>query len=272
MKTIDLKALKQRYLPLRARSSHKGDYGHVFAIGGDVGMAGAVRMAAEAALRTGAGLVSVITQPEHAGLLNATRPEIMTPVCPQAEKLSCATERATVLAIGPGLGRLQWGENLFEESLNIAKPKVLDADALWFLSLKNSKNEHWILTPHPKEAAQLLGINTDEVQANRQHAVEALQRKYGGVIVLKGAGTLVYDGQHPIQICEAGNPGMASGGMGDVLTGIIAGLIAQKIPLFEAACLGVVLHATAGDLSAQKLGERGMLATDLLNELRSLIN
>jgi NAD(P)H-hydrate epimerase len=272
MKTIDLNTLKQNYLKPRAKFSHKGDFGHVFVIGGEVGMAGAVKMAGEAALRTGAGLVSVLTQPQHAAMLNATRPELMTPRCLQADDLHGVTARASVLAIGPGLGRLQWGQKLFAESLKITKPKIIDADALWFLSRDKAKNDNWILTPHPGEAAQLLNITTTAVQAHRQQTVQALQIKYGGVVILKGAGTLVYDGKHPVHICEAGNPGMASGGMGDVLTGIIAGLVAQKIPLFEAACLGVILHTAAGDLSAQKAGERGMLATDLFDELRSLIN
>lgn len=272
MKPINFEQLKQVYLPPRPRAAHKGDFGHVAVIGGDIGMSGAVRMAGEAALRVGAGLTSIITQPQHAVLLNATRPELMTPNYIKPEELNNVSSRATVLAIGPGLGRQQWGRDLYEASLTILKPKILDADALWFLSQNKETDDNWILTPHPKEAAQLLGVTTQEIQDNRQQAVQALQKQYGGVIVLKGAGTLIYDGKAPIHICEAGNPGMASAGMGDVLTGMISGLVAQKIPLCEAACLGVSIHAKAGDLRAHKSGERGMLATDLFHELPALIN
>lgn len=272
MQKIDLAALKKQYLAPREKNTHKGSFGHVMVIGGDYGMAGAVRMAGEAALRTGAGLASVITHPEHAGLINAACPELLTPICAKPYRLTETTRKATVLAIGPGLGRNYWGKTIYGASLELVLPKIIDADALWFLAQQPFKFQEWVLTPHPKEAATLLGVNVKDIQSNRAEAVIELQSKYGGVVVLKGSGTLVYSGEGPIKICHAGNPGMATGGMGDVLTGIIAGLVAQKIPLSDAATLGVILHATAGDLVAQKRGERGMLATDLFTELRNLIN
>ena len=149
-------------------------------------------------------------------------------------------------------------------------PQVVDADALNLLAQEPARRDDWILTPHPGEAARLLGVSTEQIQADRLHAVHALQQRYGGVCVLKGAGTLVCTSES-IALCEAGNPGMASGGMGDVLTGIIAGFLAQGLSLMDAAKAGVYIHATAGDRAAQE-GERGLLASDLLPHLRKLVN
>jgi hydroxyethylthiazole kinase-like uncharacterized protein yjeF len=125
---------------------------------------------------------------------------------------------------------------------------------------------------YPGEAARLLGCSTAEIQQDRFAAVKALQLKYGGIVILKGAGTLIYDGNAPVQLSPFGNPGMSSGGMGDVLTGVIAGLLAQQFSLVNAACLGVVLHALAGDQIAQLAGEKGLLAMDLMPALQQLIN
>lgn len=271
MKVINLVKLKKEYLVPREKNSHKGDFGHVMIVGGDYGMAGAVRMAGEAALRIGAGLTSIISHPEHAGIINAIRPELLTPICPRPHRLTEITKKATVLAIGPGMGRNDWSKTIYNASLKLTLPKVIDADALWFLAKQPIKSQHWILTPHPKEAARLLNAKVEDIQSNRKQAAIELQNKYGGVIVLKGAGTLICTNTNSINICHAGNPGMATGGMGDVLTGMIAGLVAQKLPLYAAAALGVVLHATAGDCLAAKQGERGMLASDLFTEVRNLM-
>lgn len=269
---INFDQLKKTYLPPRKRNSHKGDYGHVAVVGGDVGMAGAIRMASEASARIGAGLTSAYTHAEHALMITGARPEIMARALPDPSLLNSMLNRATVIAIGPGLGQHAWGETCFDTVMQLTQPKVLDADALWFLAKNPLHSDQWVLTPHPKEAAVLLKTTTANIQADRFAAIKQLQQIYGGVIVLKGAGTLIYDGKHPIQICIDGNAGMASGGMGDILTGIIAGLAAQQIPLFEAACLGVSLHAKAGDRYAAAHGERGMLALDLLPYVNKLIN
>ena len=148
---------------------------------------------------------------------------------------------------------------------------MVDADALNLLAQESATRDNWILTPHPAEAARLLGVTTAQIQVNRLHAVQALQQHYGGVSVLKGMGSLVCAVTRPIAICEAGNPGMSSGGMGDALTGIIAGLLAQGLSLADAACAGVYIHAKAGDIAAQE-GERGLLASDLMPHLRTLVN
>lgn len=269
---IPFDVLKETYLLPRKRNSHKGNYGHVAIIGGDYGMSGAMRMASETCTRAGAGLTSAYTRPEHVAIIATERPEIMAHPLAEPTQLPDLISRASVIAIGPGLGRQSWGEACFNAVLKLEQPKVLDADALWWLAGKKICQNNWVLTPHAKEAATLLGITPNEVQNDRFTAIVELQKRYGGVIVLKGAGSLIFDGNYPIRICPYGNPGMASGGMGDVLTGLIAGLIAQHIPLFEAACLAVSCHAKAADRCAERLGERGMLALDLLSFIRELIN
>lgn len=258
------------WLPPRARASHKGDYGHVLVVGGDHGMVGAVRLAGEAAARTGSGLVSIATRAAHAAVSAAVRPELMCHGVECARDLRVLLQRASVVAIGPGLGQSAWAHDMLAAVLQMRLPRVVDADALNLLAQESMQCDHWVLTPHPGEAARLLDMTTKQVQADRLQAAQALQQRYGGVCVLKGAGTLVCTSES-ISICEVGNPGMASGGMGDVLTGIIAGLLAQGLSLVDAACAGVYIHAKAGDRAAQE-GERGLLASDVMPHLRKLVN
>ncbi len=267
---LDLERLRGLLLP-RRRTAHKGDFGHVLVVGGDRGMPGAPRMAGEAAARVGAGLVTVATHPTHAAFLNLGRPELMCHAVADARGLDPLLERADVVALGPGLGHGSWGEALLARVLETDLLLVVDADALNFLAQRPQKRSRWVLTPHPGEAGRLLGCSTAEVQADRFAAVHALRARYGGVCVLKGAGTLVAGDEGPVAVGTGGNPGMASGGMGDVLTGVIAGLLAQRFPPSDAAQLGVCAHAAAGDLAARG-GERGMLAGDLLAALRSVVN
>lgn len=261
----------RKLLPHRERTAYKGDFGHVLVIGGDYGMGGAVRMAGEAAARSGAGLVSVATRTQHIDIVSVMRPELMCHGITKATELKKLIDRATVIVLGPGLGQSDWSQELFHYALIADLPKVLDADALNLLSKQPQKHENWILTPHVGEAARLLKTTTENIQANRPAAVTQLQHQYGGVAVLKGTGTLVCSANNAIGICKAGNPGMASGGMGDVLSGVIGGLLAQGLTLKQAAEMGVCVHATAGDLAAAK-GERGMLALDLMPFLRQLVN
>jgi NAD(P)H-hydrate epimerase len=258
-------------LPGRSRTAHKGDFGHVLIIGGDQGYTGAPLMACEAAARVGAGLVSLATRSQHAMQISTARPEIMSHGVEQAAQLSGLLKRATVIGIGPGLGQSDWALMLLGRVLETRLPMVVDADALNLLAQDPVRHDHWILTPHPGEAARMLGCTSGEIQNDRFAAVKALQQRYGGVIVLKGSGTLVTDPSAGVSVCSDGNPGMATGGMGDVLTGVIAGLLAQGLSLADAARLGVCVHAAAGD-EAAKAGERGMLATDLMPYLRRLVN
>ncbi|MBF8269775.1 MAG: bifunctional ADP-dependent (S)-NAD(P)H-hydrate dehydratase/NAD(P)H-hydrate epimerase [Gammaproteobacteria bacterium] len=261
---------QSRLLQPRSRHAHKGHFGHVLVIGGDYGYAGAARMAAEAAARSGAGLVSVATRPEHALGIPMAIPEIMAHGIEKTIDLQPLLDRATVVAIGPGLGQSAWASNLLARVLETHLPLVLDADALNLLARDPIASDRWILTPHPGEAASLLQTTTSAIAADRFACVRSLREKFGGIVVLKGSGTLVAD-ETMLYLCSEGNPGMASGGMGDVLTGIIAGLVAQNIGLADAARLGVCLHAAAADAAAAD-GERGMLATDLMPWLRKLIN
>lgn len=260
------------FLSKRYRSSHKGDFGHVLVIGGNCGMAGAVRMAAEAAARTGAGLISVATKPDHAASIAGARPELMCHGINKAKELRPLLQKASVIIIGPGLGRDSWGESLWEAVEESQLPLVVDADALFHLSKRPQHQLNWVITPHPGEAAQLLGTEASKIQSDRFNAVKKLHERFGGITVLKGAGTLINDGIQPIAVCTMGNPGMASGGMGDVLSGIIGGLIAQGLSLAEAARLGVLLHSTAADKAAQQGGERGMLAMDVVKKIRGVMN
>jgi NAD(P)H-hydrate epimerase len=255
----------------RARDTHKGDYGAVLVVGGDHGMGGAALLAAEAALRVGTGLVRLATRPAHVGPALARRPELMVTGIDAPEALEPLIARSSVIAIGPGLGRDGWGAALWSRCVAAGKPLVVDADALGLLAASGAgPRSDWILTPHPGEAARLLGVEIGEVQADRFAAAQRLRERFGGVQVLKGSGSLVLDGQS-IGVCDVGNPGMATAGMGDVLTGIIAGLRAQGLDASGAARVGTWLHAAAGDAAAGD-GERGLIASDLFPALRRLLD
>lgn len=257
-------------LPPRPPAAHKGRFGHVLVIGGGPGMAGAARMGAEAALRAGAGLVSVATAPAHAAMLGIGRPELMVTATPSAAELAPLLARSTVRAIGPGLGRDAWAERMFDGAVSVPGPLVVDADGLNLLAAAPRHRGDWILTPHPAEAARLLGVRTTEVQADRLAAVRALTERYGGVALLKGAGTLIDDGRQ-IDLCEGANPGLASGGMGDVLTGLIAGLLAQGLSPADAARGGVRLQLHAAAQAARDMGTAGMLAGDVLARIAPFV-
>jgi hydroxyethylthiazole kinase-like uncharacterized protein yjeF len=261
----------RRCLKRRPRGAHKGDFGHVLIIGGGEGMPGAVRLAGEAALRTGAGLVSIATHPSHATIVAGTRPELMSHGIPDAESLAPLLERATAIAFGPGLGTSEWARQLFAAVSELELPCVWDADALNLLAETPAKSERRIITPHPGEAGRLLGESASAVQADRRVALNALREKYGGVVVLKGANSLVTSKKEVPWLCTSGNPGMASPGMGDVLTGVVAALLAQGLGKEASAVVGVEGHARAGDRAARS-GERGLIASDLVAELRRVVN
>lgn len=266
------------FLPKRLNTSHKGTIGQVLAVGGGVGMPGAIRLASEAALRSGAALVAVCCHQDNQALVFNGRPELM--LAPNdASKLvnSLAVKNAKVFILGPGLGQTEWSQHLFDlivtPFINDKRTEamVVDADALALLAKTNYFCSHWVLTPHPKEAARLLGCDTATIEADRFHAVKAIAKKYGGICVLKGAGSLISDG-HTVVINSTGNAGMASGGMGDVLSGIVAALVLQTENYFVATCLAVYIHGAAGDIIAEKQGQRGMLASDLFVSLQRLVN
>jgi NAD(P)H-hydrate epimerase len=265
-------------LPKRPRTLHKGDCGHVLVIGGDLGMGGAAIMAAQAAGRAGAGMVSLLTRQAHLGAVLARCPEIMARGVEEAQDIQQSLSRCDVVVAGPGIGRSRWGAFLLEQVLESDRALVLDADGLNYLSdlVEQSPERlsrgNWVLTPHPGEAARLLGCRSQDVQADRFRAIRQLQQLCQGTVVLKGNGSLVLGCGDCIRLIPTGNPGMASGGMGDVLSGVIGGLLAQGLGLDDAAAVGAYVHGAAADRAVQGVGERGLLATDLLPFIRSGVN
>ena len=260
-------------LPSRPATAHKGLYGTVLIMGGDYGMAGAAVLAAEAALRCGAGLVQVATRPEHVAALVARVPEVMAKGVNSQQEFAPLLESADVIVVGPGLGLASWSVQGLQLALASGRPLVLDADALNLLAAGKVKNfapaNNYVLTPHPGEAARLLNCSTADVQSDRFAAVRALQLRFGGVVVLKGNGSLIATAEQ-VLLSDYGNPGMASGGMGDVLSGVIGALLAQHVPAAEAAALGVCLHGAAADIAAEG-GMRGLVASDLIPPMRLLL-
>ena len=264
----------QRALPRRPRAAHKGNFGRVLIIGSGVGMPGATRLSGEACLRVGAGLVTVAVAPENVAAISAGRPELICLPLTDAGMLAEALEKAEVIAIGPGLGRTPWASEALKAVLatDKGKPLVVDADALNLIAeTRVPPRDNWILTPHPGEAGRLLDISTEQIQADRLAALDRLVARYGGTVVLKGAGTLVGAKGRTPGLCARGNPGMASAGTGDVLTGAIAGILAQCRDNWLAARVGVLVHAMAGDAAA-RTGERGLIASDIARELHNCVN
>lgn len=272
-----------KHLSDRRPASHKGDYGHVLVIGGDYGFGGAALLAAEAAQRTGAGLVSVLTRSAHRAGMLARRPELMVQGTEdEAANPEALIAKATVIVIGPGLGTGEWSRQQLQRALSAqlsrGVPLIVDADALRLIAERHIdktqiKRDNWILTPHPGEAARLLDCENVDIARDRFAAVRAMQQRWGGCCLLKGHGSLIAsnDESAGVFLCSEGNAGMASGGMGDVLSGVIGGLVAQGFSLGRALRAGVCIHGEAADLAAES-GQRGTIATDLLPYIRQLVN
>jgi len=268
------------YLKPRRRNSHKGSYGWVLGIGGNNTMSGAVRLCGEAALRGGAGKVTLATSPEHASLVNLACPELMVRGVRRGKQLQTILSQVSVIVIGTGLGQTSWSENLFKTCMKTSLPIVLDADGLNILARiypEMGRNRalprgHWILTPHPAEAGRLLGCAPRDVQQDRVGTAIRLADRFDATVVLKGCGTVVADASGRYAICPLGNPGMATAGTGDVLAGVIGALVAQGLDLWQASVCGVVAHAAAGDLAAASIGERGMIASDIIEHLPGVLN
>ncbi|MEE4295304.1 MAG: NAD(P)H-hydrate dehydratase [Wenzhouxiangella sp.] len=267
---LDKQMLRQR-LGTRLPDTHKGDLGHVVVVGGDEGMAGAPILAGQAALRTGSGLVSLATRQPHCAIAIAMQPELMAHATETLDALDDLLARAQVVALGPGLGKSEWSRAVWQRALSKNLPVVVDADALNLLADSDgpSLSDSAILTPHPGEAARLLGCAVSDIQADRFAAARALAKRYRAVTVLKGHGTLIVDPQERTAVCPYGNPGMATAGMGDALTGVIASFLGQGLETFDAACCGVVAHALAGDAAAS--GRRQILAGDLIDHLIDIL-
>jgi NAD(P)H-hydrate epimerase len=253
----------------RLRNSHKGNFGHVLAVGGIQGMSGAIRLCGAAALRSGAGRVTLATDPAHAALINLGRPELMVKSLSGDKDCLSFAGSDHVVAVGPGLGETNWSETLLEDCLGLETALVVDADGLNLLALlsrqKPLKRDNWILTPHPAEAARLLGCEVTDIQKDRVLSATTIAERLGACVVLKGCGTIVADPSGQYAICPLGNPGMATAGSGDVLTGIIVALLGQGLSCFDAARAGVLAHARAGDLAAEKVGEIALIAGDIID-------
>lgn len=260
-----------RWLKPRKPTSHKGTNGRLVIIGGDCGTAGAIRLTGEAALRAGAGLVRVLTRVENIAPLITARPELMVHELTPAS-LEESLEWADVIVIGPGLGQQEWGKKALQKVENSRKPMLWDADALNLLAINPDKRQNRIITPHPGEAARLLNCAVSQIEHDRLHAADRLVKRYGGCVVLKGAGTVVVSQDRQCGLIDVGNAGMGSGGMGDVLSGIIGALLAQKLTPYDAACAGCVAHGAAADRLAANYGTRGMLAGDLFSTLYRFVN
>jgi hydroxyethylthiazole kinase-like uncharacterized protein yjeF len=257
-------------LASRAPASHKGKFGHVLLIGGDRGYGGAILLSAQSALRSGAGMVSLSTRAEHVAPALSRIPEAMVLGTSSANQLMGLLEKVSVLVVGPGLGQAGWGRSLLSAAANAPLPQVWDADALNLLAGGQvNLPRDCVITPHPGEAARLLGISTVDVQSDRPAAAHALSKKYTAVVVLKGAGSLIAHPDGRLALCHQGHPAMASAGLGDVLAGLLGALLAQGMQPFDAACLAVWLHANAGE----QLGKsgRGLAASDLIPAIRQLL-
>ena len=263
-------------LPQFEGDEYKNQRGHCMVIGGDHGYGGAALLAAEASLKVGSGLTSVATQPEHISAILARCPEIMACGVISGQQLEPLLDRPSVLVVGPGLGRSPWSEQLLQKAVATGLPMVLDADALNILAegrvVRQSESQQWVLTPHMGEAARLLGISVEDIQSDRFSAVAKIKEKYNAVVLLKGPGTLISSEDQIFKLCPYGNPGMATAGMGDLLSGIIGGLMAQGLERQQAAELGCCLHSAAADDWVSTAGYRGVTASDILPWVQKLLN
>lgn len=264
----------KNFIPKRSIDAHKGDSGTLLIIGGNYGMGGAVIMAAEAAYRSGAGKVVVLTRPEHVTPLLSRIPSAMIVDSSREIDWTKIFLDKTVLVIGPGLGQDDWAKQLFDLALSSDLPKVIDADALNLLSTTSKKYnlQNAIITPHPGEAARLLNCDVKTIQDDRQLAIKKLYDQYQATVILKGHNSLILSHDQKLFLCPYGNPGMAVAGMGDVLSGVVAGLLGQNVAINRAAVLATTVHGVAGDMAAKKQGQIGLLATDLISYIPEVLN
>ena len=272
------------HLPHRTADSHKGTYGTLLTVCGSYGMAGAALLCARGALRSGVGLLrAAVPQSVYPLLVDAIPEAVFAPVaeqdgCFSTAAISALTEALTAadaVVLGCGIGRGEEQTAVVRHILSHSTiPVILDADGINAVTphilAEEARSAPLILTPHPGEMARLLGISTAEVQADRVGVAQRLAREVDAVVVLKGHRTVIAGPAGEAAINPTGNPGMATGGSGDVLTGIIGSLVAQGVPPYAAAVCGAYLHGAAGDAAAEKRSQAGMLPTDLIEELGSL--
>lgn len=263
------------WLKPRPKDSHKGLFGVVTVIGGSMGMVGAALLAGRAALKMGAGCVHVGLLADGAPTVDVMQPELMLHSAGEALK----STRPDVLALGCGLGHSLAAQKLLYDALLLDLPLVLDADALNLIALRpdlrgmlHARKAPAVFTPHPGEAARLLGCSTEDIQKDRVGSARQLAQRLGGSVVLKGAGSICATSDGKLHLNQTGNPGMSSAGMGDVLAGMIAALIAQGLSADQALLLGVHLHGAAGDELMKQQATLGMSATEVTEWARWLLN
>ncbi len=260
------------HLSRRPATAHKGVFGHVLIVGGDRGFGGAGLLAAEAAARCGAGLVTLVTRPEHVAPALARCPSLMVRGVTHGSELGSLITSADTVVCGPGLGRGAWGQQMLQQVLGVQTPRVLDADALNLMAERiPARSATQVLTPHPGEAARLLGCTASDVESDRLAAAAALHQRFGGVILLKGAGTVVKGDRAVPRILSGANAGMATGGMGDVLSGMIGAMLGQEHPMEQAVLLASSLHLASADAASDRTGLRGLLPTDVIDTIPRLL-
>lgn len=275
--TLATWASRKDGLPVPSLAAHKGDFGHVLVVAGDRGFGGAGLLAAEAAARSGAGLVSLATRPEHVGPALARCPSLMARGIIHGNDLQPLLELADAVVCGPGIGQSAWGQQMLQQVLASGKPRLLDADALNLLSTRVPvTSSSQVITPHPGEAARLLGCSVSVVESDRLSAVCRLQERYGGVVLLKGAGTLIQAQGGPAVVIGGANPGMATGGMGDVLSGIAGGLLAQAVrgktmSIADAVINAATVHLAAANVASRRRGYRALLPQDVMEAMASVL-
>ncbi len=271
-----------RKFPKRRRDAHKGDFGHVLVIAGSVGYTGAAYLASQAAILTGSGLVTLAVGRSLYEIMATKLTEVMVKPFFETKDYSLSLlaekellafgERCSVVAMGPGVSQNKETQQLIRNLVTkFNKPVIIDADGInAFVGhldmLKNAKTLR-VLTPHPGEMARLIGKDASEVQANRKDIALKFASEYNSVLILKGQGTIVANSAGEIYVNETGNPGMATGGVGDILTGMIASFVGQGCDLFTASIMGAHFHGLAGDMALKEKGALGLIATDLLNKL-----
>jgi NAD(P)H-hydrate epimerase len=272
---LPLRQFDRLALPDLDINTYKHRQGHVLIVGGDRGMPGAVAMAAHAALRVGAGMVTVVTRAAHSAPIIARTPEVMVADA-DGDDVDALVERVDLLVVGPGMGRNEWGQALFGRVVDLAerseKPMVVDADGLYWLAETRAPRTTMFITPHIAEAGRLLGVTAGDVQADRLGAAAALRDKFGTSGVIKGAGSVVF-ALDSVAICGHGNPGMATAGMGDVLSGLVGGMVVQDQDRADELFLSaVLLHSAAADVAATRFGARSLVATDVIAEVPGLLS
>tara|TARA_B100000945_G_scaffold51063_2_gene36770 strand:- start:6518 stop:7987 length:1470 start_codon:yes stop_codon:yes gene_type:complete len=266
-------------LPKRKEDSHKGNHGKLLVIAGDEGLGGAGILSSESGIKTGAGLVRLLTRKSNISSSLSRNPEVMVSGGDNAQDLDTYFAWPDIIVAGPGMFKNFWSEQmlyrLLESSKNNSIPILLDAGALRLLTHKSftkiKLNKQTVLTPHPGEAAEMLKISTNEIQKNRIQSAKQIQKKYGCIVVLKGYGTIICDKKNTY-LCSSGGPELGVAGSGDILAGFIGALIAQGLTPMDAAISGVAIHAEAGKAFSEKVGNIGLSSSELITYIRDLLN